>query len=42
MSRRAAPKAHSIEVRSTKVFLMSRPAVPKAHSTVVRSTKVIS
>ena len=40
MSRRAAPKANSIAVRSTKVFLICRRAAPKANSTAERSTKV--
>ena len=39
MSRRAAPKAHSIEVRSTEVFRIFRRAAPKAHSTEARSAK---
>jgi len=41
MSRRAAPKAHRIAVRSTKVFRIFRRAAPKAHSNAVRSTKVV-
>ena len=41
MSRRAAPKAHSIAVRSTKVFRIFRRAAPKAHRIAVRSTKVV-
>ena len=41
MSRRAAPKAHSTAVRSTKVTEISRRAAPKAHNTAVRSTKVL-
>ena len=39
MSRWAAPKAHSIAMRSMEVFRISRWAAPKAHSIAMRSAK---
>ena len=41
MSRRAAPKANSIAVRSTEVFRISRRAAPKASAAAVPTLSVV-
>ena len=40
MSRRAVPKANSIEAQCAEVFTIRRRAVPKANSTEAQCAKV--